>query len=43
MQLTVWMEQLRTLRFFVQRMLTEKSFLLDSIANVTINEHNISQ
>jgi hypothetical protein len=34
------MEQLRSLRLFVQGVLTEKSFSPESIANVTINEHN---
>jgi hypothetical protein len=39
MQLTVWTEQLRSLIFFVRRMLTENIPLSDSIANVAANEH----
>ena len=40
MQLTVWMQQIPSLIFFVHRMLTENSSLSDSIANVTANERN---
>jgi hypothetical protein len=40
MQLTVWMQQLRSLIFFVHRMLTENRPLSDSIANITANERN---
>ena len=40
MQLTVWMQQLPSLIFFVHRMLTENSPLSESIANVTANERN---